>query len=1070
MRKLNLILSTCLLFLFANELVIAQESEKKGSSFYTSAQNKYYWKNNLPRVGYWQQDVHYEIDAFIDDKKDLIEGRNYKLVYTNNSPNALNELYFHLIDNAFQPGSYYDNLVKNNKVKPKYGHYEAQKLNITVENVKVNGEIVVTQLDNTVFKVVLNKPVLPNEQVTVTLNFKTYFDTGSLRRRLKKIESFGTKQFNGVHWYPSICVYDNKFGWTTDQHLDKEFYNNFGSFDVSLTFPQEYIVEATGDLLNRSEVMSDSLRQKLDIKNFKDKPMNSAPSIIIPKEEGKYKTWKYHADNVHNFAFTADPLYRIGEVEWNGIKCISLAQEPHASKWQRSAWFASRVIQVYSTDFGMYEWPKIIVADAQDGMEYPMITLDNGTYPQHQSLLAHEIGHMWFYGMLGSNETYRAFLDEGFTQFLTVWAMNEIENPIRARVAKNKYVQKFVDSLDTRYENIYYPYLNTVHLGFDEPLNTHSSAFNGALRHGGSYGLVYYKTATMLYNMQYVLGDSLFLKAMQHYVDKWKFKHPYPEDFRQTIIDFTKIDLNWFFDQWLETTKYIDYGIKSVKKTDSLDYYNVTFKRTGRMHMPIDFTVVANDGKTYEYHIPITWYVKDTKAQVLPKWYGWDLLQPEYIAKIKVESGVKNIIIDPQNLLADIDKRDNYYKSSAVLKFDSRIGNVAKWKNSEHFIRPDIWYNNFDGLQLGVHANGNYFGLDDIYSANIWLNTGVGQQNIETKIKDKFNILSCSLSVKKSLMKIWTQLSTYANFTSNAGLNKGGLGLEKYFRKQDARSPNYLRINISHDVMYRDNIDATYLLNSSEWSTNMLNSTVNLGIEKTYSYTKGNGKLNFDVRTPGIKSDFNYSYLQLSAVNNNEIKKLDIKTRFFARYGIGNTPFESTLNFAGANSEQLMNNKFTRATGFVPTKWTGYGSTLNHFQMGGGLNVRGLASYLVPDVKNGQTYITYSGKSGISGSVEVDFDKYIKIKPYPYLKYFHLDSYIFADAGVMVINTYDDEQKLSKLRANAGLGFLLTYKMPYLSVKPLSIRFDMPLWLNTTPATDPQFVKLRYVVGINRTF
>ncbi len=1065
-----MILGTCLLFLFANELVIAQESEKKGSSFYTSAQNKYYWKNSLPRVGYWQQDVHYEIDAFIDDKKDLIEGRNYKLVYTNNSPNTLNELYFHLIDNAFQPGSYYDNLVKNNKVKPKYGHYEAKKLNITVENVKVNGETVVTQLDNTVFKVVLNKPVLPNEQVTVTLNFKTYFDTGSLRRRLKKIESFGTKQFNGVHWYPSICVYDNKFGWTTDQHLDKEFYNNFGSFDVSLTFPHEYIVEATGDLLNRSEVMPDSLRQKLDIKNFKDKPMNSAPSVIIPKEEGKYKTWKYHADNVHNFAFTADPLYRIGEVEWKGIKCISLAQEPHASKWQRSAWFAARVIQVYSTDFGMYEWPKIIVADAQDGMEYPMITLDNGVYPQHQNLLAHEIGHMWFYGMLGSNETYRAFLDEGFTQFLTVWAMNAIENPVRGRVATNKYVQKFVDSLDNRYESIYYPYLNTVHLGFDEPLNTHSSAFNGALRHGGSYGLVYYKTATMLYNMQYVLGDSLFLKAMQHYVDKWKFKHPYPEDFRQTIIDFTKIDLNWFFDQWIESTKYIDYGIKSVKKSDSLDYYNVTFKRTGRMHMPIDFTVVANDGKTYEYHIPNTWFVKNTKAQVLPKWYGWDLLQPEYIAKINVPSGVKNVIIDPRNLLADIDKRDNTYHSSAVVRFDSRITNVVKWTHSEHFIRPDVWYNSFDGLQVGVHANGNYFGLDDVYSANVWLNTGVGQQNIDSEIKNKFNIIGCSLSVKKSLKRIWSQLSSYANFTSNAGLNKGGLGLEKYFRKQDARNPNYLRINISHDVMYRDAIDAAYLINPNDWSVNKLNNTVNLGIEKTYSYTKGTGKINFDVRTPGIKSDFNYSYLQLSAVNNNEIKKLDIKTRFFARYGIGNTPIESSLYFAGANGEQLMSNKFTRASGFVPTNWTGFGATLNHFQMGGGLNVRGLAGYLVPDVKNGQTYITYNGNSGIGGSVEVDFDRFVKIKPYPFLKHFHLDSYLFADAGVMAINTIDDKLKLSKLRANAGLGFLLTFRAPHLAVKPLSIRFDMPLWLNTTPASEPQFVKLRYVVGINRTF
>ena len=110
------------------------------------------------------------------------------------------------------------------------------------------------------------------------------------------------------------------------------------------------------------------------------------------------KTWQYHAENVHNFAFTADPTYRIGEVLWKGVRCIALAQEPNAWGWQQSAYFTAQVIRIYSEDFGMYDWPKIIVADAKDGMEYPMITLDGGTYPRHQSLLAHEVGHMWFYG------------------------------------------------------------------------------------------------------------------------------------------------------------------------------------------------------------------------------------------------------------------------------------------------------------------------------------------------------------------------------------------------------------------------------------------------------------------------------------------------------------------------------------------------------------------------------------------------------------------------------------------------------------------------------------------------
>lgn len=111
---------------------------------------------------------------------------------------------------------------------------------------------------------------------------------------------------------------------------------------------------------------------------------------------------------------------------WNGIRVVAIAQEPNAAGWQLSAYFTANVIKVYSQDFGMYAWPKIVVADAKDGMEYSMLTLDNGTYPQHQNLLAHEVGHMWFYGMVGTNETYRAMMDEGFTQFLTVWAMDKI--------------------------------------------------------------------------------------------------------------------------------------------------------------------------------------------------------------------------------------------------------------------------------------------------------------------------------------------------------------------------------------------------------------------------------------------------------------------------------------------------------------------------------------------------------------------------------------------------------------------------------------------------------------------
>jgi aminopeptidase N len=236
------------------------------------------------------------------------------------------------------------------------------------------------------------------------------------------------------------------------------------------------------------------------------------------------------------------------------VRCIALVQEPHASGWLDAASFNAKIIEMYSKYFGTYAYPKMIVADAREGMEYPMITLDNGRSPGYYGLFSHEIAHNWFFGMVGTNETYRASLDEGFTQFLTHWCMSRLTQENPSVNTKNKFIKKYYKPMPLMDQNIYYGYIRDAINDNDPALNTHSDDFNGALNHGGGYGNVYYKTATMLYNLQYVLGEELFLKAMQHYFNQWKMAHPYFEDFRASIIQYTKTDLNWFFDQGLETT------------------------------------------------------------------------------------------------------------------------------------------------------------------------------------------------------------------------------------------------------------------------------------------------------------------------------------------------------------------------------------------------------------------------------------------------------------------------------------------------------------------------------------
>ena len=327
-------------------------------------------------------------------------------------------------------------------------------------------------------KVWLQTPLKPGESITFNIKFKTFFDNDEIiRNRMKLYGAFGYKHFNLVHWYPRISVYDAKQGWDTDQHMDHEFYGDFGSFHVELTLPNQYICDGTGALQNEKEVLSAELRQKLDIANFAKKPWNSAPSEII-KPDGTYKTWIFNAINVHDAAYTFDPTYRIGEVMAGNVRCIALVQEPHAVNWQNAAKYVAKVIENNSKNIGPYAYPKMIAADADDGMEYPMITLDGGSDPGYRGLFIHEISHNWFFGMVGSNETYRAFLDEGFTQFYTCDGWENIEGKYNIYPkTKSAYVRNHTDSLYYRETNAYLRFINDAIRGDETTLNTHSDCF-----------------------------------------------------------------------------------------------------------------------------------------------------------------------------------------------------------------------------------------------------------------------------------------------------------------------------------------------------------------------------------------------------------------------------------------------------------------------------------------------------------------------------------------------------------------------------------------------------------------
>ncbi len=1040
---------------------------------YQHAENALYWKNRKPVEGYWQQDVHYILTASLDDKTDIIDGQE-ELIYTNNSRDALPFVYFHLYNNAQTTGSYLEDLYKNNHIKVKFGNYASKGLGTVVSNITWNGNVLKTELDNTILKVFLPSPVLPGESITLHIDFKTYFDTGTIRNRMKLFNAWGSKHYDVVHWYPRISVYDRKQGWDTDQHMDHEFYGDFGTFDVSFTLPNHYITEATGELVNAAEVLPADLRAKLDLKNFKNKPWNEKPSIVVTPD-GTTKTWKFHAMNVHDFALTTDPTYRIDETTWKGIKIYSIVQEPHAAHWQNAAAYTAKIIQINSEDIGMYGYPKIVVADAQDGMEYPMLTLDGGFDPDYRDLIAHEVSHNWFFGMVGNNETYRAMLDEGFAQFLTNWVYEKIDGKQRIRYKyKSQYVERFTDPDFVRNSEVYNGYMNEAARNVETNMNLHSDMYNGGIRHNGGYRQVYSKMATMLYNLQYTLGDSLFLAAISHYFNQWKFAHPYVEDFRNSIIQFTHVDLNWFFDEWIETTRTIDYGICSVKKGTKKDEYNIKFKRKG-MQMPLDFSVIGKNDSIYSFHIPNNWFTKKTTATVLPRWIGWDKVKPTYTANVIIPSGVYDVLIDSSTRLADINMLDNEKKFPVKYRFDSKIYNPSDWTRYELFARPDIWYNGYDGIKTGLNMNGNYMNYKHILDATIWFNTGIGQSYLrryEYASRLLYDNISFRLSYKTATDKFMKGSSVYLSAKALDGLNAYAIG----FDRKDISGKN--KVSLIFKSMYRKGLnDLPYLLLPEEWQTNSLNNTLNLGLEHLYNYSTGSGSINLSLRSTALLSDYDYQSISMNTVNRTRLGKLNLNTRVIMQYGTGkNWASESSLFLAGANPEELMDNKYTRSQGFFDPSWAKIGAQTNYFQHGGGLNLRGYAGYLAPqETPSGKIVYAYKGQSGAAINAELEFQSVFRKLKFPYWinNTFKLALYFFGDAGVINYNQpTTDVLKLTDVRTDAGVGIAITIKKfgVLQTVNPLTLRFDFPFFLNKIPPADKSYVQYRSLISINRAF
>jgi Peptidase family M1 domain len=605
---------------------------------------------NNPNPGYWQQHVDYKMEVSMDVKTYQYKGKQ-TLVYTNNSPDTLKKVFFHLFNNAFQPNSAMDARLKSivdpdgrmvNKVKldgkdVKESRIAALKPNeigyLNVSNLKQDGLDAKNKVVGTILEVALPKLLLPKESTTFTLDF-----AGQVPIQIRRS---GRNNKEGVElsmsqWYPKMAEYDFE-GWQADPYIAREFHGVWGNFDVKISIDKDYILGGSGYLQNKNEIGY----------NYQD----TGVVVKYPKN-AKTLTWHFVAPNVHDFTWAADKNYihDTAQVPNGATLHFLYKNNPKIlENWKKLQPKTVQLMEIYNKTIGKYPYEQYSVIQGGDGgMEYAMCTLilGEGTFEGLFGVTAHEMAHSWFQHVLASNESKHSWMDEGFTSWLENYGLNEIAEK------KN----------ENPHEDAYKGYYNLVKSGKEQSQSTHSDRFDENRPYSIS---AYSKGNIFLSQLEYLIGKQNLLKTLKRYYADYKFTHPTPNDIKHTAEKVSGANLDWYLNDWTKTTNTIDYGLKMVE--DMITTTKVTLERIGRMPMPLDITVVYVDGTSELFYIPNTLmrWTKENQFPTLKRTVlePWDWAYPTFEFTIKKQKpAIKSITIDASGLMADVNRLNNVYE------------------------------------------------------------------------------------------------------------------------------------------------------------------------------------------------------------------------------------------------------------------------------------------------------------------------------------------------------------------------------------------------------------------------
>ncbi len=596
------------------------------------------------RKGYWQQKVDYKIDVDMKEKSYQYDGK-MQLKYTNNSGQSLNKVYFHLYFNAFQPGSMMDNRLQNipdpdkrmatnigTKENPKYvsriSELKPDQIGYQkVTSLKQDGKAVSYKVDGTILEVTLAKPIAEGQ--TSTFDMVWNAQVPEQIRRSGRNSKDGV-EFSMAQWYPKMAEFDPE-GWHLDEYIGREFFAPFGNFDVTINIDKDYVIGASGELQDPNSV-----------KGYVKNP-------TIKTKNGKV-AWNFKAENIHDFVWAADKEFIVEHAKSkHGVEVYLVYQDnDKSSAWKQAMPYALGFFDYNSEHFGEYPWKTYSIIQGGDGgMEYGTATLIAGGSNLNSLIgtIFHEAAHSWYQQLFGINETYNEWFDEGFTSYVEQMAHLNVVDKLKVMPSNPN-------------PDAYKGYINLALSGKEEPASLLADYYNTNY----AYSLeAYYKGQVLAIQLGYIIGNDNLNKTFLEFYKQWKFKHPSGNDFKRVAEEVSGINLKWYFNLFLNTTRKIDYAVEAVNGN------TITIANKSDFAMPIDLLVEYTDGSKELFYIPLREMRGEKPAENLVEYQGakrtiledWFWTKPTY--DVKVSKEVKQVTIDPTKRLADVNDKNNVF-------------------------------------------------------------------------------------------------------------------------------------------------------------------------------------------------------------------------------------------------------------------------------------------------------------------------------------------------------------------------------------------------------------------------